>query len=71
VADANCWRCGRKLFESEAAPGVAVPAGLAIRLPCSRCHAMNHVLLRKLFGLAVHLDETMPRNGGRLVSRAT
>ena len=40
MADSRCWRCNRKLLESEDGSGT-------IRIVCPRCGAQNNVTLDK------------------------
>jgi hypothetical protein len=53
VSEARCWRCERKLFEVEIAPGTAVPAGITVKKQCERCGATNAVPLDRLCAFAL------------------
>lgn len=66
-ADVNCWRCGRKLLECAAPADVDVPEGVVIELPCSRCHARNHVRVRRLLGQERVEEPQLPLDEVKLV----
>ena len=50
---ADCWRCGRKLFELVLEADRVIPSGTVLRRKCDRCNALNRVPLDKLAASAL------------------